>query len=102
MDGRGRKTLVDSVNWPTGLSIDYPARRLYWADPKALSIDSIMLDGRGRQMVHKFPQGENWVLFCTEFWLLFTDLANWFNYLSFKFAFHLFSTDSGKYVDQSS
>lgn len=57
MDGNGRKILVDTVSWPTGLAVDYPARRLYWADPKALAIDSILLDGRGRQLVHKFPQG---------------------------------------------
>ncbi|XP_054274081.1 low-density lipoprotein receptor-related protein 1-like [Macrosteles quadrilineatus] len=58
MDGEGRRVLVDAVNWPTGLAVDYPARRLYWADPKALTIDSILLDGRGRQLVHKFAQGQ--------------------------------------------
>lgn len=59
MDGTQRKTFVDTnVRWPTGLAIDYPARRLYWTDLKSHTIESIGLDGRERRLVKKFQAGK--------------------------------------------
>jgi hypothetical protein len=58
MDGSERRTLVDKmVQWPTGLAIDYPARRLYWTDPKALTVSSVDLEGKDRHLVKKFTPG---------------------------------------------
>jgi hypothetical protein len=58
MDGSHRRALVDKmVQWPTGLSIDYPARRLYWTDPKAHTVNSVDLSGRDRHLVKKFSAG---------------------------------------------
>jgi sugar lactone lactonase YvrE len=55
MDGSGRKTLVGtSLLWPTGLAVDYPGRRLYWADPKTGSIESIRTDGTERVLIKRF------------------------------------------------
>jgi integrin beta 2 len=60
MDGTGRRTLVDTmVQWPTGLAIDYPARRLYWTDPKAYTVESVDLNGQDRQVIRRFPQSES-------------------------------------------
>ena len=59
MDGSGRRVLVDAmVQWPTGLAIDYPARRLYWTDPKAHTIESVDLNGQDRQLVKQFPNSK--------------------------------------------
>lgn len=55
MDGSNRHVIVENgVNWPTGLTIDYPSGRLYWADPKNHIIESILLDGKDRHVVRKF------------------------------------------------
>ncbi|KDR21144.1 hypothetical protein L798_04073, partial [Zootermopsis nevadensis] len=59
MDGTGRHSLVDTmVQWPTGLAVDYPARRLYWTDPKAYTIESVDLNGQDRQVIKRFPHRE--------------------------------------------
>ena len=58
MDGANRKHLVTSVHWPTGLAIDYPARRLYWVDPKTLSLESILLTGQDKHLVRSFKEGK--------------------------------------------
>lgn len=51
LDGSNRKALVkDDIGWPNGLTIDYPARRLYWVDAKIKSIFSIQLDGNDRRV----------------------------------------------------
>lgn len=57
MDGTNRKVLVEGVQRPAGLAIDYPGRRLYWADAKSMVVESITLDGRDQQMIHKFSHG---------------------------------------------
>lgn len=58
MDGNKRKVLIsEGVMWPTGLAIDYPAQRLYWADPKILVIESSRLDGSDRHIVRRFTPG---------------------------------------------
>jgi len=54
MDGYHRTVLVHNLLWPTSLAIDYPAKRLYWADPKSARIESIRFDGKGRHLVRQF------------------------------------------------
>lgn len=55
MDGSSRHVLVETdILYPTGLAIDYPARRFYWADPKTGTIESINLDGKDRVVVRRF------------------------------------------------
>lgn len=59
MDGNKRRVLVTTrLLWPTSIAIDYPAERLYWADPKSLVVESIKLDGTDRQVVRHFTKGK--------------------------------------------
>ncbi|XP_068223129.1 low-density lipoprotein receptor-related protein 1 isoform X3 [Palaemon carinicauda] len=59
MDGRNIRTLVDhNLQWPVGLAIDYPARRLYWADSKTSNVETVKLDGSDRQVVKHFNSSE--------------------------------------------
>lgn len=52
MDGSDRRTIVvDGVFWPNGLTIDYAAGRIYWADAKHHVIESAHLDGSDRKKV---------------------------------------------------
>lgn len=52
MDGTEDISFVsNNVHWPNGLSIDYPNERLYWADAKIMSLESIKLDGTDRRTV---------------------------------------------------
>lgn len=52
MDGSDRRTIIaDGVFWPNGLTIDYAAGRLYWADAKHHVIESANLDGSDRKKV---------------------------------------------------
>lgn len=52
MDGSDRRTIiVDGIFWPNGLTIDYAAGRLYWADAKHHVIESANLDGSDRKKV---------------------------------------------------
>lgn len=44
MDGSNRKTLLGGVGRASGLTIDYAARKLYWASA-APSIETANLDG---------------------------------------------------------
>jgi hypothetical protein len=62
MDGKEPKTLVsDSYNayidaglqWPTGLAIDLPVERLYWADPKSRTIQSVSITGTDRRVIYR-------------------------------------------------
>lgn len=60
MDGNKRRVLVgEGVMWPTGLAVDHPAQRLYWADPKILVIESTRLDGSDRHVVKRFTPGRS-------------------------------------------
>lgn len=55
MDGSGKKVIVENgVEWPTSISIDHPAGRIYWADPKSHMIESVLLDGKDRHVVRRF------------------------------------------------
>jgi low density lipoprotein receptor-related protein 5/6 len=54
MDGAAgsRSILVkDDIYWPNGLTIDYEAQRIYWADAKLTFIHSARLDGSDRRPV---------------------------------------------------
>lgn len=50
MDGSDRRILVeDGIFWPNGLTIDYSAGRIYWADAKLHAIESSYYDGSDRK-----------------------------------------------------
>ncbi|XP_054269003.1 low-density lipoprotein receptor-related protein 4 [Macrosteles quadrilineatus] len=52
MDGSNRLSIItESVFWPNGLTIDYTADRIYWADAKHHVIESAKLDGSDRRKV---------------------------------------------------
>ena len=52
MDGNTPEIFVsDRLEWPTGLALDLPANRLYWADTKQRIICAIGLDGTGRSTI---------------------------------------------------
>nr|XP_012143749.1 PREDICTED: vitellogenin receptor [Megachile rotundata] len=52
MDGKNSSALiVDSLEWPNSLSIDYASNRLYWVDSKLKIIESVGLDGSDRRIV---------------------------------------------------
>ncbi|XP_055345561.1 prolow-density lipoprotein receptor-related protein 1-like [Paramacrobiotus metropolitanus] len=51
-DGSDRRVLAQaSLRYPTGMAIDYANRRLYWADPKTGSVETITLEGRDRRSI---------------------------------------------------
>ncbi|MPC12440.1 Low-density lipoprotein receptor-related protein 1 [Portunus trituberculatus] len=55
MDGRlNRPLVVSNILAPAGLAIDYPTRRLYWADMKTNKVETVKLDGSDRQLVKHF------------------------------------------------
>ena len=59
LDGSKALPFVESkVLWPSGLAMDYPARRLYWTDLKSRTIESIELTGRQRKKVKQFHPKE--------------------------------------------
>ena len=53
MDGTDRHILVqgDGLTWPNGLSIDYHAKKLYWADARTDSIECVDFDGTNRTVI---------------------------------------------------
>lgn len=51
MDGQNRMVLHDTnLTWPNGITIDYPAQRLYWVDAALDRIEFSGVDGTGRQV----------------------------------------------------
>ncbi|XP_031616659.1 prolow-density lipoprotein receptor-related protein 1 isoform X3 [Contarinia nasturtii] len=55
MDGTDKNNLVkQGIEWATGLTIDYPTQRLYWADHRKGTIETILLNGKGRHIVTTF------------------------------------------------
>lgn len=55
MDGANKQILVDrGIEWATGLTIDHPAQRLYWADHRKGTIETILLNGKSRHIVTQF------------------------------------------------
>ena len=52
MDGKDRLIVAEtSLFWPNGLTVDYAASRLYWADAKHHVIECASLDGTNRKTV---------------------------------------------------
>lgn len=52
MDGSGRQTIVGTgVHWPNGLTLDYAAGRLFWADAKHHVIESCGFSGGDRKKI---------------------------------------------------
>lgn len=55
MDGSQKKRLVtENIEFASGLTIDYPSRRLYWCDLRKSTIETTTLEGLDRQIVRKF------------------------------------------------
>jgi low-density lipoprotein receptor-related protein 1 (alpha-2-macroglobulin receptor) len=55
MDGSQKRRLItDNIEFASGLTIDYPSRRLYWCDLRKSTIETTMIDGTDRQIVRKF------------------------------------------------
>ncbi|XP_014669426.1 PREDICTED: low-density lipoprotein receptor-related protein 2-like isoform X2 [Priapulus caudatus] len=52
LDGSNRTTIINTkVSWPNGLTIDYPTKRVYFADSRLDYIDYANYDGSGRHQV---------------------------------------------------
>lgn len=52
MDGGDRMIVANtSLFWPNGLTLDYAANKIYWADAKHHAIESANLDGTSRRTV---------------------------------------------------
>ncbi|KAJ8961610.1 hypothetical protein NQ314_005912 [Rhamnusium bicolor] len=57
MDGYKRKVLISNgVLFPTGLAIDHPTNRLYWADPKTMMVECVLFDGSDRRVIKHFDK----------------------------------------------
>lgn len=55
MDGDNNVNIVSkAVEWPTGLTIDYPTQRLYWADHRKGTIETVLYDGKSRHIITTF------------------------------------------------
>ncbi|XP_076641099.1 vitellogenin receptor-like [Halictus rubicundus] len=54
MDGKNTsRVVVENLEWPSSLSIDYVNNRLYWIDSKLKLIETVRLDGSDRRTVLK-------------------------------------------------
>ena len=55
-DGSQFSLLVNTtIAWPNGLALDYPGQRLYLVDAKYKIVESIKLDGTGREVITQLP-----------------------------------------------
>lgn len=55
MEGTDKQALLDrGIEWATGLTIDHAAQRLYWADQRKGTIETILLNGKSRHVVTQF------------------------------------------------
>lgn len=62
LDGSNKRALVQGgVEWPTGLAIDYPNQRLYWADHRKGTIETCSFDGTDRHIVRKFTNSSKFL-----------------------------------------
>ena len=51
MDGSNRKVIINTnLTWPNGLTIDYTANLIYWADAGTKMIEMADLDGGNRKV----------------------------------------------------
>lgn len=56
LDGSARKTVAETViYWPNALTLDYPARQIYWADAHFDYIGAMNYDGSARRRVIGHP-----------------------------------------------
>lgn len=64
MDGTDKQVLVSrGIEWASGLAIDYPVQRLYWADSRKGTVESVQLNGKGRHIITEFKtRGKNAIL----------------------------------------
>ena len=51
MDGSNPAKIVKDVAWPNGLALDWPSRRIYWADAKSQKIETATINGKDRRMI---------------------------------------------------
>lgn len=51
MDGKGAKILIDNVEWPNGLALDWPNGRIYWVDARLQVIETATITGADRRTV---------------------------------------------------
>ncbi|XP_053386538.1 low-density lipoprotein receptor-related protein 1-like isoform X2 [Mercenaria mercenaria] len=59
LDGSERRVLVsDFVIWPNGITLDYTNDRIYWADTKSHTVESVRLDGSDYQLVRTFDASD--------------------------------------------
>lgn len=57
MDGTNKQALAQGgVEWPTGLAIDYPTQRIYWADYRKGTIETCLYTGKDRHVVKRFKE----------------------------------------------
>lgn len=55
MDGSDKRQLLQGgVEWPTGLALDMPNRRVYWADQRKGTVETCLYNGKDRHVVKKF------------------------------------------------
>ncbi|XP_064194517.1 low-density lipoprotein receptor-related protein 8-like isoform X1 [Anguilla rostrata] len=77
MNGVDRQVLVsDSIEWPNGITLDLPNRRLYWVDSKLHLISSVDFSGAHRRVLLSSPLqlGHPFALSVFEDRLYWTDL----------------------------
>lgn len=66
LDGSNKQALVQGgVEWPTGLTIDYPSQRLYWVDQRKWTVETCLLNGKDRHIVKKFTNASTKMLHST-------------------------------------
>lgn len=62
LDGSNKQPLVQGgVEWPTGLTIDYPSQRLYWVDQRKWTVETCLLNGKDRHIVKKFTNASTYI-----------------------------------------
>ena len=67
MDSSNRRVIIrKNILWPTGLTIDYSAQKIYWIDSILSYINKANYDGSNRESVLRSPtrclQGSTFVL----------------------------------------
>lgn len=61
MDGMDKRQLLQGgVEWPTGLAVDVPNRRLYWADQRKGTVETCLYNGKDRHVVKRYTDQSNY------------------------------------------
>lgn len=64
MDGTNKQALAQGgVEWPTGLAIDYPTQRIYWADYRKGTIETCLYTGKDRHVVKRFKEAGKYSIY---------------------------------------